>query len=649
VLIALPAVALAVLGLRAIRAERFEREQQARERQTQVTRLADAAIANAFAELEHGLRRLETRRQDRVVESVREFSNLTVFSFDRRGLLSFHRERVYVGEFGGRPAFTPSLATEQLIEQTQSAEAQGRTREAVTVYRRITSAEPKLRLWAELCIARIQHQNGDDGALARLANPDWGRAEELTPTGLPVALVACAYVEQAPNEKRARFIPLLEQTIEGLRNGRWWLSYDERRFYDAELRRLLESASSSLHSSEDARLEDLAAIEQMVRQLPPSRRDAVTRSFERGQRGAFLIIWLPSERESDVWAGVAISQQRLSDLLDAALAPLLRGQPFGAAIRDRKGNLVWGTLPNIRHTEALPTLPEWQLVFGGLTDEGWMNQRLLLWYGFILLLVLMLLVGLAMTVRVVRREAELGRLQNEFVAAVTHEFKSPITSIRLLMERLTSGRVRAPEQASEYCAAIDRETDRLELLVNRLLESRKIQTGLKQYTFAPASISEVAEAALKQLRPQAEAKGIGLEAQTEGDIPELPLDKAAITDALLNLLDNAIKYSPSDTRITVTIRLVDHQVSVDVCDQGIGIAPDDLPHIFDKFYRGRHGDQQNAHGTGLGLALVKAIVEAHGGTIEVESTPGKGSRFSLRLPMGSALRDQRSGIKKSEV
>jgi signal transduction histidine kinase len=302
------------------------------------------------------------------------------------------------------------------------------------------------------------------------------------------------------------------------------LSYEERRFYDAELRRLLESTGSSRRFPDDTRLDELKAIERIARQSPPSRRDTVTRSFERGERGAFLILWLPSSREADVWLGIAIPQGRLQNLLDDALAPLLSGQPFSAAIRDRKGDIVWGTLPNIRHVEALRTLPEWELAFSGLTSAGWTNRRLLLWYGFILLLVMILLVGLAMTVRVVRREAELGRLQNEFIAAVTHEFKSPITSIRLLMERLASGRLRTTEQASGYYTAISRETGRLELLVNRVLESQKIQVGLKQYSFAPASLIEIAETAVNQLRPQAEAKGIRLEMETDGHIPEVPLD-----------------------------------------------------------------------------------------------------------------------------
>ena len=240
-----------------------------------------------------------------------------------------------------------------------------------------------------------------------------------------------------------------------------------------------------------------------------------------------------------------------------------------------------------------------------------------------------------MTARVVRREVELGRIQNDFIAAVSHEFKSPIASIRLLMERITTGRLRTPESASEYYAAISREAVRLERLVNRLLEWQQIQVGHKRYSFSPASLTAIAVTAIEEMRPQAEAKGITLETSFAEPLAKVSTDEAALTDAIENLIDNAIKYSPSGTKIAVSCTSTDHQACVEVRDQGVGISNDELPRIFDKFYRGRRGDMSNVHGTGLGLALVKATVEAHGGEVEVMSDPGRGSCFRLRLPIVS--------------
>jgi signal transduction histidine kinase len=228
----------------------------------------------------------------------------------------------------------------------------------------------------------------------------------------------------------------------------------------------------------------------------------------------------------------------------------------------------------------------------------------------------------------------LNELQAKFVAAVSHELKSPLTGIRLLMERMAGGRLKAPEETREYYAAIARETDRLESLVSRLLESQAIQSERRKYDFAPASLDEIAGSAIQRLRPQAEAKGIRLAAQADAGVPDLPLEKTAIGDAIENLLDNAIKYSPPDTEVSIQIRSAGNEARVEVSDQGIGIEKSDIPRIFDPFCRGRRGDMESVKGTGLGLALVKAAAEAHGGAVEVSSAPSRGSRFILRLPIG---------------
>jgi two-component system phosphate regulon sensor histidine kinase PhoR len=172
----------------------------------------------------------------------------------------------------------------------------------------------------------------------------------------------------------------------------------------------------------------------------------------------------------------------------------------------------------------------------------------------------------------------------------------------------------------------------LERLVNRLLESQQIQAGRKQYHFTDSALSDIAATAVAQMQPQAEAKGIRLEITIEPTLPLLSLDQAALLDALENLLDNAIKYSPAGTCVKLSAQATAQGVCIDVQDEGIGIEPDDLPRIFDRFYRGQPGNQHSVKGTGLGLALVKAAVEAHGGSVSVASQLGQGSRFTLQLP-----------------
>ncbi len=621
-LIAAPALALALLGLRVARLESLERAQQTREQQVQLARLADTTIATVLAALQGELARTQT--------SPAVPRNYTLLVLEPGGRLLFPHDKIYfpdpsMPDLRSEPKWTQ--ATEKLLERAQTADQQ-RATEASLLFQQVRKAEPRLRAWAELALARQQFESGDTSALTNLANPIWSRSDGLTPTGLPVALLAAAYVEGVPPAQRARFVPLLDATLDGVRAGRWWFSFEERRFYDGELRRLLELAGT-LPQGEDSRLADWASIERLARRVRPSKSPS-----DPDPMAPFLLLWLQSP--GGAWLGASVSRGHLVELIDASLHPLFSSQPFGAVVRQVKGPVIWGrtSLGTLSGTPTpLRAVEGWELVFGAPAERDAFDRRRLLWYGFTLVMIMTMAAGLAVTLYLVRREVELNRLQSDFVAAVTHEFKSPITSIRLLMERLTGGRLRTPSSTAEYHDAINRETDRLERLVNRVLESQKIQAGEKRYTLVLGSLVELAESSIWRLRPQADAKSIAVDLELGGETPEIRIDKTAVAEALDNLLDNAVKYSPEGARVLIRVEKRQRCLCVEVQDQGIGIDSDDLPRIFDRFYRGRRGDQQSVRGTGLGLALVKAAAEGHGGAVEVTSAPGQGSRFCLRFPL----------------
>ena len=217
--------------------------------------------------------------------------------------------------------------------------------------------------------------------------------------------------------------------------------------------------------------------------------------------------------------------------------------------------------------------------------------------------------------------------------------KSPVTSIRLLTERIAGGRFTDADAPQTYCAAIDAEAVRLESLVNRLLEAQQLQRGERRYLLQHAAIESIVRDAIDRMRPQADAKHISLQLAVPQNIPAMFLDSAAVFDAIRNLLDNAIKYSRSDSSVDVRVETSGASVDITVADEGIGVDPADRERIFEPFFRSRRGDTASVHGTGLGLALVKATALAHGGSVIASDRTGPGSRFILTLPLKPHVSD----------
>jgi signal transduction histidine kinase len=354
-------------------------------------------------------------------------------------------------------------------------------------------------------------------------------------------------------------------------------------------------------------------------------------AVEHGQESILVIARPRGEGE---WYGIALAGQDLSGFIERAFAPIRKTLSYPVALVSSNGRLRWGDplAATSRRSYPMLSVSGWELRTFEPAAAGAVGQQGL-WYSCLALLLAMLTFGLLLTTRVVRREMELARLKTEFAAGVTHEFKSPITSIRLLLERITSGRQLSAAALLEYGETMQRETARLERLVNRLLEMHSIQSGEKRYRIAPHRIGDLAAAAVTNLDTHARAKCITVKLDIDDPEYEIDVDRSALEDSLENLLENAIKYSPSESSVSIIIRRKEREISIFVRDEGIGIHPDDLDRIFEQFYRGQNGQTHSVAGTGLGLALVKAAVEGHGGTVKATSTPGQGSEFHISIPM----------------
>ena len=262
----------------------------------------------------------------------------------------------------------------------------------------------------------------------------------------------------------------------------------------------------------------------------------------------------------------------------------------------------------------------------------WMRQSILI----LGVLSVLMIGGLVLTDRSVSKEIALAKLKSDFVSNVSHELRTPLSLILLYAETLELGRIKTQEKKDEYYRIMRKESERLGKLINNILDFSRIEAGRKEYDLRETDIAELVRNTLDSYRYQIEKNGFEFEMSIDPNIPAMRLDREAIARALLNLVNNALKYSADQKFLVVRLYRTNGTVKLEVADHGIGIARREQEKIFEKFYRTCDPLVHNTKGSGLGLSLVKHITHAHGGQVEVESAPGRGSKFTLSLPLVSA-------------
>jgi signal transduction histidine kinase len=450
-----------------------------------------------------------------------------------------------------------------------------------------------------------------------------GRAEESRAAYIQLSQVHGARIAGAPADLLAR-LALGDTTIKpDLLRGRWSLTRGQFQFYWSEV------APDQPPPAESVALAEAAALAYSQRQANPDTSGQQT-------------IWIGSRPFVLLWRGPMDRRAILIAPPDSFLRPATSDPGILYSAADADGRIVFGSPEHAGRSSVVRAAAETGLPWTLYVNSPAASERAGLAAGQKYLLfgmsgiVLFMLLGGYFIARVIRREAETVRMQADFVSAVSHEFRSPLTSVRQLSEMLAEGRV-AAERHQLYFDTLVKETTRLQRLVEGLLHFGRMDAGARQYRFEELEAGGLVRRVVAELEPHAAALGRRIEASGTPEACMIEADPEAISVALRNLLDNALKYSPDQPAVWVEWEKRDSQVSIHVRDRGLGIPATERNAIFRRFVRGSAAKSTNAKGSGLGLAMVRHIVAAHGGQIVVASEPGQGSEFTMLLPVRGRL------------
>jgi len=313
---------------------------------------------------------------------------------------------------------------------------------------------------------------------------------------------------------------------------------------------------------------------------------------------------------------------------------------FVISIFNREKNFQFNSakgspVKTIQQERSLWIFPEYKvgITIKGKTIEEVVRDRAVTNIVMISLLALILIIGVWIVYRNVKREVELAQIKSDFVSSVSHELRTPLALISMFSETLEMNRVKSDEKRQEYYSIISQEANRLGRIVNTILNFSKMEAGKRKFQFEEKDLNEIVEQMFSNYKFHLKNKNFQFDFFPGENIPKVKTDQEAVSEAIINLIDNAVKYSDDKKEIIIKTGTDYNFAYIEVADKGIGISSEDQKKIFDKFFRVSTGLVHNAKGTGLGLTLVKHIMDAHNGKIRLKSKLGEGSTFILLFPI----------------
>ena len=538
------------------------------------------------------------------------------------GLLLVLTESTLTAFPAGRLLYDPSAAqgpeaTLPVFDDAEAAEfQQAQPAKALLVYEQLAnSGDAAIRAGALLRLGRVLRKM-NRAADSRAAYEKLAAIAGVNVAGAPAELVGRHAAADLSNSR-----PAAEALKKDLLGGRWRLTRGQFEFYWSEVARISGVVLSP--PAETMALTAAASLAWQERRRLPNAHQQET-------------LWVDDQPLFLLWRTAGERQAVLITRPASVFQHISAGKGIFYAAADPEGRMLAGRRgaghATVR-TAAESQIP-WTLYVSAGPDAGvpglFAQQRFLL--SGVGVMVVFLVLGTYFIARAIRREIEVSRMQSDFVAAVSHEFRSPLTAMRQLSEILALGRVPSEQRRQMYYDTLVMETSRLQRLVEALLNFGRMEAGARLYRFEEVDASELVHRVVAEFEPQAAVHGRHIEMEGTREQCAIEADPEAISVALRNLVDNAIKYSPEQPTVWVEWGVEKQYVAIRVRDRGPGIAESEKKAIFRKFVRGSAAAAANVKGSGVGLAMVRHIVAAHGGEILVASQPGEGSTFTMLLP-----------------
>lgn len=606
------------LGVHLVQQDRVLEAQQAQQSLERAADLVVAALQRALAFLEQ-----------RLAAGSRQWpAGAVAVTFHENQIEAYPKERVAYFPMHSSLREAP-LAT---FAEGEDLEFRKNNRAAsIEVYRKLAkSSGDAIRAGALLRLARnLAGAGRTEEALAvygQLASIDYVAINGVS-AGLVGQYARCELLErtQRPSQLRAE----AQQLASDLNSGRWTLTEAVYRLYTGDAARWTGGEAPGRGEAE-LFAQAVAALWEPRQSLPPSGREPLSI----GARN-LGVIW---ESSGGRLRALIASSEFVESQWVAAAATVAREHRISFRLGDTD-NADAGLKARRSAKEA--ELP-WSIVAISVDSseqrDNFALRRRLLVAGFVLLAA-MALTASYLIVRAVSRELAVARLQSDFVAAVSHEFRTPLTALRQFTEMLRENERLRPDEGKErriLCyEAQSRATDRLTKLVESLLDFGRMEAGARRYRFEQRDCTELVGRVVDDFREEIKSAGYDVEFRGNGSAP-IEVDSEALARAVWNLLDNAVKYSPDHRTIQAGVESDGSDVRIAIRDRGIGIPAGERAAIFSKFQRGEQARKRGIQGTGIGLAIVDEIVKVHHGRIEVESDPGKGSTFTIVLPQRNA-------------